>query len=799
MKQPLVLVVQPKAELRFQMTQALTSMNCEVAEAADTSTFLSMVERLQPALVILSSQLPDAFSLCSQIRNNPNSSASILLYLETLTQEIIDRAVECGADDYISGTVPSTLFERRVRHLLRPNPSHKTQEMTTALRESELRYQTLFDHVPVAIFSKDRQGRYTSTNAHNMDFHWSGGPVGHTDAEMFPEDVAQALRAADLWVMQHERELEVEEIIPTPHGIRQVLTRKVPLRNSTGQIEGVLGISLDVTERKKVEQALQESNQRFQALFEYSPDAVFLLQKDATIVDCNEIACQMNGYSRDELIGQSIEMLDSFSIEGFNEAEVDYIDWLRENKRVRYKAWHRHKDGHLFPIEVSTCLVTIGGQELILGIDRDITERRRMEAAEHEQRFWAEALRDTAAALVSTLDLNEVLDRILAQAAQVVPHESSSIALIEGDVARIVRYRGFVEQSNVDFALAQRFPLIGHFATMLDTRQPILIDDVTLYPGWRPIPETSWIRGHIATPIIVRDTVIGFLHLDSGAPGIFTRDHARNLQIFANQVAIAIQNAQYADNLERRVQERTAELQRSLTRERELSDLKSRFVTTVSHEFRTPLSVIMTSSELLKNYYERMTPEQRIDRLARIQTEIINLTALIDEVLTANKTVDNQHQLRFAQVDVFEFCHELVSQLRKREKRDLELIYEGDSRFALLDISLIRNILSGLLSNALKYSDEDETVRLQVCCDERRAIFKVQDYGIGIPDEDQEHIFEVFHRGRNVSHISGIGLGLTIARQAAETHGGALDFESKIGAGSIFTLTIPKQQLKETA
>lgn len=802
---PLALIVDADDQRRMLVGQVLQRLGYERKEI-EFSACLDGCQRLQPRLLVLSSSLAghDSFALCEQVHTGQGQPPSIFMVLETVNQEMITSALQAGAEDYITSPIDMNLLERRLRQLASSANSLKTKEIREALREFELRYKTLFDNAPISIFSKNRDGYYTSANAYNLGYHRPGGPISYTDTELFPEETARALRAADIQVMETGCELEIEETIPTVQGVRVVLSRKVPLRNADGEIDGVLGISEDITERKKVEKALHESNQRFQALFEHSPHAIFLVEADenAAIVDCNPVACRMNGYSREELIGQSIRILDVEGVSVVPENGLAYADWLRTRGQVQYEIMHRRKDGSVFPIEVSTCLVNVGGRELVLGIDRDISERARIENSERKLRVLAEALRDTAFALNSTLNLDEVLDRILMHAEPVVPHETSSIGLIEGDCVRIVRCRGFAERGLEALALSMCFPLEGHshYTAMISNRQPIVVEDVRDYAGWFTSAEVDWIRAHVATPIIVRDEVIGFLHLDSSTPGAFTAEHARNLQVFASQVAIAIQNAQYADDLERRVRERTAELRCALIRERELSELKTRFVTMASHEFRTPMSIMMTSSELLKKYYDRMTPEQRQERLTHIQAEIKNMTSLLEDILKVNRTVDShQQQVTLKPLDVSDFCRNLLLKISTTERRPIDFVSYGEIGVALLDANLLTDILTSLLSNAVKYSKMGQPIRLELACEDEQLVFKVEDNGMGIPEEDQARVFEVFHRGRNVNHISGTGLGLTIAKQSTELHGGNLTFVSSVGIGTTFRLSIRRQLSKEWA
>ncbi len=177
--------------------------------------------------------------------------------------------------------------------------------------------------------------------------------------------------------------------------------------------------------------------------------------------------------------------------------------------------------------------------------------RQFSESAEREQRALAEALRDTAAALNSTLNFDEVLDRILANVGKVVPHTTSSVLLIESGVGRIARCRGFAERGQEETVLRLRFPVAGllKLQRMVETGQPLAVADVRSYPGWIDVPETRWISSHTSALIRVKGQVIGMLNLDSDTPGFFTESHARRLQVFADQAAIAIENAQLYDEL----------------------------------------------------------------------------------------------------------------------------------------------------------------------------------------------------------------------------------------------------------
>jgi PAS domain S-box-containing protein len=820
------------------------------------------------------------------------------------------------------------------------------------------------------------------------------------------------------------------------------------------------------------------------AFLEQFPEGVVLLEASIpqaydTIIDCNDMFARMNGYTREELIGQSIEILNVYNVQSGRSmaAKRSYIEMLRREGRVQYETTHRRKDGSHFRLEVVTCLVNLDGHEYILGIDRDISNRKN--TFERFDRPLFDALHDTVRVLNTSLKLDEVLRRILNEVKRVVPHDTSSVTLIEGETAYIVHCDGFAELGLENEVLNLRFhmPDLPHFIHMLVTHQPAIIEDTGAAPGWLRVLGDNWVRSTIAAPILLGDDVIGFLHLDSAHPHAFSSEQAIQLQTFADQTAIAIRNAQlyseldrlyratsflftpfpsthlnelgrqvaqavtteyrnancgvivlegtklcqlpraghyaidrlpklelegpgliaeavrtqnivyapnvkydsrylggeertvselvipliagekivgaldlqsteynafspndqrvltafgeraalaidnmrYAGDLENRVSQRTEELQhanqeiqailqstsdaivvtqtdgairlvnpaavqmfqlaeaefwgksafilasphdndllrsafhaatesrqprrvevlaqrrdgvqfeadvavapimendvilgvicslrdisenkrmerelrKALEQERELNALKSRFVSAASHEFRTPLATIMMATELIKNYASKMTPEQRNEKLDRIQEQIYWLTQLLDDLLIINRVDTGKIQFRPVEMDIEAFCRRMLEEARVQDHNNhiFDFAFSGNRTQISGDETLLTYALKNLLSNAAKFSPAGSTVRLELRCARDETVIQVRDEGIGISPEDQASLFNVFHRGSNAANIPGTGLGLTIAKQCIDMHSGRISIESTIGVGSTVTITLPE-------
>ena len=242
------------------------------------------------------------------------------------------------------------------------------------------------------------------------------------------------------------------------------------------------------------------------------------------------------------------------------------------------------------------------------------------------------------------------------------------------------------------------------------------------------------------------------------------------------------------------------ELEETLRKERELSAMKSGFVSLVSHEFRTPLSVIQSSAELMERYWDRLDESGRGERLTTIQAQVHLMVGFLEDFLTVNGTEMVGAKFAPVQLDVPQFARNLIDELQfALNTQSIHLSVQGEVLPFLADPKLLRQILVNLLTNAVKYSAPGDPVDVEIVGTPENLTIRIRDRGIGIPEEDQPHIFEPFHRGTNVGNITGTGLGLAIAKHAIEVHGGTISFQSIVGQGTTFTLVFPPVPFAEMA
>jgi len=258
--------------------------------------------------------------------------------------------------------------------------------------------------------------------------------------------------------------------------------------------------------------------------------------------------------------------------------------------------------------------------------------------------------------------------------------------------------------------------------------------------------------------------------------------------------------------LRRQVSQRTAELRaevaerhraqtelhQALAAERELGELRTRFVSMVSHEFRTPLGVILSATENLESYFERLKPEQRRKQLQSVIQATRHMAKVMENVLLLGRAEAGKLEFKAAPFDVVKFCETLTHQLESSTGSKCPIHFHSVTLpIATGAEPLLRHILSNLLTNAVKYSPEGTPVEFSLDRRNGDAIFCVQDRGIGIPSSDQKQLFQAFHRGANVSHLPGTGLGLVIVKRCVELHGGQIRCVSAEGAGTTFTVALP--------
>lgn len=241
------------------------------------------------------------------------------------------------------------------------------------------------------------------------------------------------------------------------------------------------------------------------------------------------------------------------------------------------------------------------------------------------------------------------------------------------------------------------------------------------------------------------------------------------------------------------------ELKQALEREKELNELKSRFISMTSHEFRTPLSTILSSSELLENYRHKWNEEKQIKHFNRINKAVKHMTNLLSDVLFFGKAEAGKIDCNPEKFDLVEYSRQLIEDIQinhNNKQKDggninINFITNKDTLNCQIDEKVVGHILNNLLSNAVKYSLPETTVDFTLDSQKEKVVFEIKDEGIGIPSDDLPSLFDSFHRCKNVGNIPGTGLGLSITKKCVDMLNGEINVTSEIGVGTKFTITIP--------
>ncbi len=439
-------------------------------------------------------------------------------------------------------------------------------------------------------------------------------------------------------------------------------------------------------------------------------------------------------------------------------------------------------------------------------------QNAQMFEAELKQRVIAQALRDTAAAFSSTLNFDEVLDRILTNVGRVVPHDAAEIMLVEGGIARVARCRG-MDAALETRLLATPFDVseVANLRRMARTGRALTIPDTHADPGWEVLPGFEFVRSYAGAPMRLRGLLVGFLNLHSATPGFFTPELADHLQAFADQVAIAIENAhlygeldRHMVELEQRVAERTRELAEANIRLRELDRLKDQFISNVSHELRTPLANVKLYLGLL----DHGRPEKRDQYLETLHRESGRLANLIEDLLELSRLDMGSARIHLEPTDLNALTAELIgdrSAMASERGLLLDCQIDPSAPMVMGDPKRIIQIMTNLVANAVNYTPRGGVITLVIATQRSEegdwVTLTVQDTGRGISAAEMPNLFTRFFRGEasRQSQAPGTGLGLAICKDLVEKMEGRITVESELGRGTAFTVWLkPADTLPHT-
>ncbi len=508
---------------------------------------------------------------------------------------------------------------------------------------------------------------------------------------------------------------------------------------------------------------MEFSTSIYKSLFENAKEGMLLSNQNGKIELVNKSFINMFGYKdEEELIGQSIEVVIPQKHKSSHKHHTEtYVNQPSVRKLgVGRTLYGERKDGSVFPVEISLSHFNNEKDEMvILAFVVDITERKRNED--------------------EILRLNEQLEEKVENRTKELKNSYQLFNQIARNFPKGT-INVFDKELNYIFVAGQELFQLG-----IDSTQLVGSNYLT-----RLKPE-------IATTIKKRLEKV-FEGVEQG----FEVESANNFyQINAVPLPENDGTIERILVVEKNItEEKKAEekIRKALEKEKELNELKSRFVSMVSHEFRTPLSAIYSSATLFSKYTKEEQQDRRDKHINRIKSTVSSLTEILNDVLSISKVEEGIIKVEYKEVKVGALCGDIADELQSIARRGQRMSYKHSGLDTVVcDPNLMRKITLNLLSNAVKYSYDNGEILLETKADEYALIIQVTDHGIGVPQEEQKKMFERFFRAKNVTNIEGTGLGLNIVKKYVELLNGEITFVSKPEEETVFTVSLPTQSISK--
>ncbi len=622
-----------------------------------------------------------------------------------------------------------------------------------ALQKSAAEIHDLYHNAPCGYHSLDKDGLIIQIN--DTELRWLGYQREEIVGKYKLTDLFTAesiltfqknfpLFKARGWVNDLEFDLFAKD-----GSIRHVLLNSSAIYDQAGNYVQSRSTLFDITDLRLAQEKIIESEARYRLIAENITDVIIKADATGQITFTTPSCYAATGYRPEELIGHSRNFFvhpddvpNSLAViqSAINSSATSYV--------LTYRI--RHKAGHYIWVESTATIIRNAESGTVVefvSMLRDITERKQADLTQQASEAKYRQLVETMRGGLVMFDVEE------------------RMTYVNDRFCELLGYR--------------REELIGTkpFAYLNETNTVIVREQLDR----RRQLENS------AYELVINRKDGQIIHLLSlGSPML---DKEGSYQGgFAVVTDITVQK------------QAEATLRQALTKEKELGELKSRFVSVASHEFRTPLATISATTETLLAYRDRLDGSQLNARLHKILAQVDHMKAIMDDVLQLARIQAGRVELMLAPGDLNALCSEIIAEFRSQVEYSERISYTvvGSPTGYRFDVRLMRHVVSNLIANGLKYSPQAQPITVQLHWAAQSVTLQVQDHGIGIPTADLPHLFEPFHRASNVGTISGTGLGLSITKEAVERHGGSIQIETEINSGSTFTVTLPSTPERRT-
>ena len=488
----------------------------------------------------------------------------------------------------------------------------------------------------------------------------------------------------------------------------------------------------------------------FRILSEAVSEGIIVVNKQQVIVATNRAANSLFGYAEDELLGEHLDILIPKKYHRDHHKHVKGFMKGSDKRQMGHgrDLYGKRKDGSQFPVEAGLNPFTIYDNDYVMALVIDITVRKK---AEQELKHWAEIFNES---------LNEIFI-----------FDAATLKFLDVNKGA---------QINIGYSLDE---LKG--MTPVDIKPDF--DEATFRNTIEPLLKGDKEKLQFNTAHQRKDgtTYPVEVHLQKTV-----RDNKDTLVAIILDIT---ERVEYTDKLEKEVVERTRQLQDALTKEKELGELKTKFLSLVSHEFKTPLSGILTSATLAGKYTKADQQEKRDKHLKTITSKVKYLNNIINDFLSIERLESGNANYKFSTFPLSKVVNEVIYDANMLLKEGQTIAYpEGiDNIVVDFDEKILELVLTNLINNAIKYSSEHTTIKIVAEIIDEKLKVLISDEGIGIPEEEQKHIFNRYFRAENALLNQGTGIGLNIVKTHLENLGGTITFTSIENEGSTFAVTVP--------
>ena len=530
---------------------------------------------------------------------------------------------------------------------------------------------------------------------------------------------------------------------------------------------------------------------RLNAIIQHAIDGIITFNEEGILESMNPAAANLFGCVPQEAIGHSVGLFLAVTHGRGYEQIQDYLkqDLVKIIGKGR-EMIGRRKNGTYFTFRFSISEVKIENRKLFTGILHDLTEQKLAEQKMWQEKERARQYLNVANTMMIALDVNGTIVLFNKKGEEILGYKEAEVLGQNWFELFVPKESKESVKKSFETLMAGERESIEYFESELVTK------------GGRKII-IAW---HNSMVYDAEGNISGTL--SSGNDVTKQRENEQKitklntlLELKVEKTAGALEDA--VNKLIQEVKDRKAaelellqkgeDLKMALQQEKELGEMKSRFVSLASHEFRTPLSTILSSAALLSRYTTTEQQSRRDKHIQKIRSSVQNLNGILNDFLTLSKLEEGKVAVKTDDFAFNQFCKELIEDIRTLLQSGQKIKFDGLPTEQQLKIGsrLLKNSLINLLSNAIKYSKPNQTIFLDGKIIKNVLIIKVKDAGIGIPKSEQQHLFDRFFRATNADNIKGHGLGLTIVRRYLDLMNGEIDFESEEGKGTVFTMRIP--------